>query len=99
MESNVTLEAETLLSFLNSTAAFTVKDESGTDYSVTILESQVAAGMMMVHFHSLWLLQIVTDLREGVDSCGSITKREVFTFTSIYIYICIFLFVSFFLFA
>ncbi|KAG7244128.1 hypothetical protein INR49_004451 [Caranx melampygus] len=48
VESNVTLEAQTLLSILNSTAALTVKDKSGADYKVTILESQVAADCLII---------------------------------------------------
>lgn len=72
VESNVTLEAETLLSILNSTK----------EQTVTILKSQVAGGITMGHFlFSVLVLWLWRTEEVGGDQIGWIKLQEVFSMT------------------
>lgn len=48
VESNATLEASTLMAFLNTTD-FQVTDTNGVSHSVTILQNELVAGMTEIH--------------------------------------------------
>ncbi len=58
MESNVTLEAKTILSVLNNVAGFNVPDSSNVQ-TVTLKSSELVAGIVLEHF-LLSLVIIIT---------------------------------------
>lgn len=60
VESNATLDAQTILSILNSTTNLQVNDAQGVTYTVTLLENELVAGTLQNTFSFLWLFQTYT---------------------------------------
>lgn len=52
VESNVTLQVNTILSVLNTTSDLQVKDGSGASHTVTLQHSELVAGIMLGHLRS-----------------------------------------------
>lgn len=50
VESNVTLEAQTIVSVLNKTSSLTVTDAMGSSHTVTLLFTELVAGIVLEHF-------------------------------------------------
>lgn len=57
VESNVTLDAQTILSILNSTTDLQVNDAQGVTYTVTLLQNELVAGIVQNILSFLWLFQ------------------------------------------
>lgn len=57
VESNVTLDAQTILSILNSTTNLQVSDTLGATYTVTLLQNELVAGTVQSTFFFPCLFQ------------------------------------------
>ncbi len=61
MESNITLEAKTILSVLNKTTELRVTDAKGLSHTVTLLHSELVAGIVKDFFHLIIIQYIVCE--------------------------------------